>query len=85
LRKIDLEFRSDNIKYMASKNILIKEGKGVAILDLEEYQELRRKIAEYEKKEKLLRSLEKFESLAKWGRSFAKKRKFTQKQVLEND
>jgi hypothetical protein len=70
---------------MASKNVLIKEGKGVAILDLEKYQELRRKIAEYEKKEKLLRSLEKFESLAKWGRSFAKKKKITQKQILEND
>jgi hypothetical protein len=85
LRKIDFRFGCDNIKYMASKNILIKEGKGVAILDLKEYQELRRKIAEYEKKEKLLRSLEKFESLAKWGRNFAKKRKITQKQILEND
>jgi hypothetical protein len=70
---------------MASKNILIKEGKGVAILDLEKYRELERKIAEYEKKEKLLRRLEKFENLAKWGRSFAKKKKITLKQVLEND
>jgi len=85
LRKIDFKFRSDNIKYMASKNILIKEGKGVAILDLEKYRELERKIAEYEKKEKLLRRLEKFENLAKWGRSFAKKKKITLKQVLEND
>jgi hypothetical protein len=70
---------------MANKNILIKEGKGVAILDLEKYRELERKIAEYEKKEKLLRSLEKFESLAKWGRDFARKKKITLKQVLEND
>ena len=85
MRKIDFKFRSDNIKYMASKNILIKEGKGVAILDLEKYRELERKIAEYEKKEKLLRRLEKFENLAKWGRSFAKKKKITLKQVLEND
>jgi len=70
---------------MANKNILIKEGKGVAILDLEKYRELERKIAEYEKKEKLLRSLEKFESLAKWGRDFARKKKITLKQVLEDD
>jgi hypothetical protein len=70
---------------MANKNILIKEGKGVAILDLEKYRELERKIAEYEKKEKLLRSLEKFESLAKWERDFARKKKITLKQVLEDD
>ena len=56
---------------MANKNILIKrniirEREGIAILDLEKYREIERKIAEYERKEKLLRSLEKFESLAQW-------------------
>ena len=75
---------------MANKNILIKrniirEREGIAILDLEKYREIERKIAEYERKEKLLRSLEKFESLAKWGRGFAKRQKITQKQLLEND
>ena len=75
---------------MANKNILIKkeviEKKGgVVILDLEKYRELGRKIAEYEVKEKLLKSLEKFESLAKWGRNFARRKKITPKQVLEND
>jgi len=75
---------------MANKDVLIKKGViekkgGVVVLDLEKYRILEEKIKEYEKKEKLMRSLERFESLAKWGRSFAKKRKITQKQVLEND
>jgi len=75
---------------MANKNILIeketiKRKGGVVILDLEKYQELGEKLAEYERKEKLLKSLEKFEDLAKWGRVFAKKKKIIQKRVLEND
>jgi len=75
---------------MANKNILIKKDiikrrEGVAVLDLEKYRELGRKLEEYEKKEKALRSLEKFEKLARWGRGFARKKKITQKQVLEND
>ena len=75
---------------MANKNILIeknliKEKEGVAILDLEKYREMREKLEEYQRKEKLLRSLGKFEKLAKWGRIFARKKKITQKQVLEDD
>jgi len=75
---------------MANKNILIekeiiKRKGGVVILDLEKYQELGRKLEQYERKEKILKSLEKFENLAKWGRVFAKKKKITQKGVLEND
>ncbi|PJB99644.1 MAG: hypothetical protein CO077_00675 [Candidatus Nealsonbacteria bacterium CG_4_9_14_0_8_um_filter_35_12] len=75
---------------MTNKNVLIEKGviekkEGVAILDLERYFAIKRKIEEYEQKEKLLRSLERFESLAKWGRNFAKKKKVTQKQILEND
>jgi len=78
------------IEYMANKNILIKEEiirkkEGVAILDLKKYREISKKLEEYQKKEKLLRSLEKFENLAKWGRGFARKKRITQKQVLEND
>lgn len=57
----------------------------MVILDLEKYREFERKIAEYEAKEKLLKSLDKFESLAKWGRNFAKRKRITPKQVLEND
>lgn len=75
---------------MANKNILIEKGlikqkEGVAILDLNKYFAIKKKIEDYERKEKLLKSLEKFESLAKWGRSFAKKKKITQKKILEND
>lgn len=75
---------------MANKDILIKKGiidkkRGVAILDLDKYRELSEKLEEYKRKEKLLRSLEKFESLAKWGRAFARKKRITQKRVLEND
>lgn len=75
---------------MANKDILIKkwilrERKGLAILDLEKYREMSKKLEEFERKEKLLRSLEKFENLAKWGRTFAKKRKITLKQILEDD
>lgn len=75
---------------MANQNILIKKELikkkgGVVILDLEKYQELGIRIAEFEKKEKALRSLEKFENLAKWGRGFAEKEKITPKQVLDND
>ena len=75
---------------MANKNILIeketiKRKGGVVILDLEKYQEIGRKLEQYERKEKLLRSLEKFENLAKWGRDFAKKKKIIQKRVLMND
>jgi len=75
---------------MANKNILIKknfirEKEGVVILDLEKYRTLKEKLEEYEKKEKMLRSLAKFENLAKWGRGFARKKKITQRQVLEND
>jgi len=75
---------------MVNKNILIKkdiikEKEGVAILDLEKYRLLKEKIEEYERKEKLLRSLARFEGLAKWGRAFAKKKKITLKKVLEND
>ncbi len=75
---------------MANKNVLIKkdvieERGGVAILDLEKYREISERLKEYQRKEKLLRSLEKFEKLAKWGRGFAQKRKVTPKQVLEND
>lgn len=75
---------------MANKGVLIKKDflqkkGGVAILDLEKYREMVKKLEEYERKEKLLKSLEKFEELAKWGRNFAKKRKITPKQVLEND
>ena len=67
------------------KGILIKEGKGVVILDLDKYRKLNEMLEEYKRKKKLLRSLERFENLAKWGRSFAKKKKITPKQVLEND
>lgn len=75
---------------MANRNVLIKKGViekkgGVAILDLDRYQELSEKLEEYEKKEELLKSLEKFENLAKWGRGFARKKRITLKQVLEND
>lgn len=75
---------------MAGKNIsikkdIIKKREGVAILDLGKYRALKEKMEEYERKEKLLRSLAKFENLAKWGRSFAKKKKITPKKVLEND
>jgi hypothetical protein len=75
---------------MANKNILIKkdvieEKEGVAILDLKKYRDIRERLEEYQRKEKLLRSLEKFEKLAKWGKDFAKKRRITPKQVLEND
>jgi len=52
---------------------------------LKKYREISKKLEEYQKKEKLLRSLEKFENLAKWGRGFARKKRITQKQVLEND
>ena len=75
---------------MANKNVLIKkdvieERGGVAILDLEKYREISERLKEYQRKEKLLRSLEKFEKLVKWGRGFTQKRKVTPKQVLEND
>lgn len=71
-------------KILIERNTIKKEG-GVVILDLERYQELERKIEEYKKKENLLRSLKKFENLTKWGRNFARNKKITQKQVLEND
>ena len=67
------------------KGILIKEEKGVVILDLDKYRKLNEMLEEYKRKKKLLRSLERFENLAKWGRSFARKKKITPKQVLEND
>ncbi|MDI6602974.1 MAG: hypothetical protein QME57_02525 [Patescibacteria group bacterium] len=75
---------------MANKNILIKKEVvekrgGVVILDLEKYQKLGKRLEEYERKERLLRNLEKFEELAKWGRGFARKKKITLKQALEND
>ena len=75
---------------MANKNVLIKkdvveERGGVVILDLKKYREISERLKEYQRKEKLLRSLEKFEKLAKWGRGFTQKRKVTPKQVLEND
>jgi hypothetical protein len=75
---------------MVKKNVLIKKdviekSGGVAILNLEKYRELEKKIAEYERKERLLKSLEKFKNLAKWGRNFAKKKRITSKHVLEND
>lgn len=75
---------------MTNRDILIKirdveRRGGVVILDLEKYQKLGEKLREYEKKERLLKSLEKFENLAKWGRDFARKKKITLKQVLEND
>jgi len=75
---------------MATKNIsikgeLIKEKGGVAILDLEKYRTLKEKLKEYERKEKLLKNLEKFEILTKWGRTFARKKKITKKQVAEDD
>lgn len=75
---------------MANKNILIereiiKKREGVVILDLEKYLDIKKKMEEYERKKKLMSGLEKFENLAKWGRSFAKKKKITLKKVLEND
>jgi len=75
---------------MANKDVLIKKGiierkGGVVVLDLEKYKAIEEKIREFERKEKLLGTLERFENLAKWGRNFAKRRKITQKQVLEND
>lgn len=75
---------------MANKNILIekeviKKKGGVVILDLERYLEIKKKMEEYERKKKLMSGLEKFEDLAKWGRSFAKKRKISLKKVLKND
>lgn len=75
---------------MANKNILIEKGVikrkgGVVVLDLEKYKKLGEKIEEFERKEKLLKSLEKFESLAKWSRVFARKKRISQKMILEND
>lgn len=75
---------------MANKNILIeremiKKREGVVILDLEKYLDIKKKMEEYERKKKLMSSLEKFGELAKWGRSFAKKKKITLKKVLEDD
>lgn len=66
------------------KDIIGKKG-GIVILELEKYREISRKLEEYEAKQKLLRSLEKFENLAKWGRIFARKKKISQREVLEND
>lgn len=66
------------------KGIIERKG-GVVVLDFKKYQILEKEMKEYEEKKKLLRSLERFESLVKWGRGFAKKRKITPKQVLEND
>jgi len=87
---LTFNFKLVILNCMANKNILVKKDiierkGGVAILDLERYQAIERKMREYEKKEKLLKSLAKFENLAKWGRSFARKKKITPKQVLEND
>ena len=75
---------------MANKNILIKKGiverkGGVVVLDLEKYKEMGEKMEEFARKEKLFKSLVKFDSLTGWGRGFAKKKKITQKQILEND
>ena len=75
---------------MANKDVLIKKGViekrgGVVVLDLEKYRKIKKKIEEFERKEKILKSLAKFENLAKWGRGFARKKKITQKQVLEDD
>ncbi|MBU4299347.1 hypothetical protein KJ636_04855 [Patescibacteria group bacterium] len=75
---------------MTNRDILVKRRDvekrgGVVILDLEKYQKIGEKLREYEKKERLLKNLEKFENLAKWGRDFAGKKKITQRQVIEND
>jgi len=67
------------------KRDIIKEKEGIVILDLKKYRMLKKKLEDYEKKEKLLRNVSKFENLAKWGRSFAKRKKITLKKVLEND
>lgn len=75
---------------MTNRDILVKRRDvekrgGVVILDLEKYQKIGEKLREYEEKERLLKNLEKFENLAKWGRDFARKKKITLRQVLEND
>lgn len=72
-------------KKILIKNEIIEKRGGVAILDLNKYRKMQEIVKEYKKKEKLLRSLAKFESLAKWGRNFARKRKITQKEILRND
>jgi len=77
-------------KNMENQDVLIKKGviekkAGMVIFDLEKYQLIKKELGEYRKKERLLRSLKNFEDLAKWGRSFARKKKITPKQVLEND
>lgn len=63
----------------------IKEKEGVVIFDLGKYRLIEKELGEYRRKTALLKSLKTFEELTKWGRSFAKKRGISQKQVLEND
>lgn len=78
------------LKRMANQNILIEKDRikpkgGVVVLDLEKYQELDDRLEEYKEKEKILRNLDEFEKLAKWGRNFAQEKKITPEQVLDND
>ena len=75
---------------MANRSISIKKeivkGRGgVVILDLEKCRAMKEMLERFQREEKLLRGLEKFENLTKWERAFVKKKKITQKQVLEND
>ena len=58
------------------KKEIVKGREGVAILDLEKYRALKEKLEEYEKKEKLLKSLTKFENLAKWEGVLLKRREW---------
>lgn len=73
------------VENIALPQVTIKEKEGVAVFDLEKYRLIVKELEEYRRKAMLLRSLQNFEKLAKWGRGFAKKKKITKKQVLEND
>ena len=75
---------------MAPQDILIKKGiiekkAGVVVFDLAKFQAIERNLEEYKRKERLLKSLENFENLARWGRDFAARRNITKEEVLEND
>ncbi len=64
---------------------VVKQLGGVVVLDVAKFQVIQKMLEEYQNKERLVRSMQKFQTLSGWGERFAKEKGITESQVLAND
>ncbi len=68
-----------------TNKVIIKEGEGVAVVELDEYRAMQQKLREYEQKMEAAERIRSLRELTEWGEQFARERGITKEQVVEDD